>query len=344
MKFKGRGIDPLSFWSRYVDFPANLKIDGPFLPLVQCPNPDHPTMKRHFQINVEQPTVHCFTYCGISGSYSHAVAMIEGLYEKFKVEEATSERERKIRVARAHRAADRIILRNSRTGSITVPKKRQSGDIRIGKPKSFQYDTYLPPVAREYLTGRGISADSISLWGLGWDAEQKRIVIPVKDEHGRVRLLIRRAIDSRDGPTKYLYSEDVDKTSLLFGACHIDLEMLRSDGVVLVEGALDAIRLRQHGIQAVATLGTGISNRQAAILDRLMVRRVYLMMDRDAAGVHGIEIAERKLRTTALFICRYPRGRHDPAELTRKEAHRSIAKARPLSLWKLDVARMSTKK
>src|SRR5262245_45372804 len=110
MRYRGRQIDPLKLWDRYVELPTNAHKEDIFLPKVQCPNPNHDTLKQHFQINVSQPTVHCFAGCGISGSYEHAICVIEGLYEKFKVEEAADERERKRRVQKARRAAGKIIL------------------------------------------------------------------------------------------------------------------------------------------------------------------------------------------------------------------------------------------
>src|SRR3954467_14830065 len=88
MNFRGRHIDPVAFWDRYVVFPSGVKVEknDAYLPKVQCPNPDHDTTKRHFQVNARDPYVHCFADCGISGSWEHAICILEGLYEKFKVD------------------------------------------------------------------------------------------------------------------------------------------------------------------------------------------------------------------------------------------------------------------
>ena len=77
--YRGRSIDPVALWANYVEFPLNMDDSGPFLPLVRCPNPDHDTMKRHFQINVYLPLVHCFAGCGISGTWEEAIMKIEGV-------------------------------------------------------------------------------------------------------------------------------------------------------------------------------------------------------------------------------------------------------------------------
>jgi len=337
MRYRGRNIDPVKLWDRFVDLPQNLG-DDVFLPKVVCPNPNHDTLKRHFQINVSQPTVHCFAHCGISGSYEHAICVIEGLYEKYKVEEAADGRERKRRQERAHHAARKIILgyvSRSVPGSSSVRRRRKSsgGATKpVVNSESLAYATFLPLAAREFVASRGISSDSVAKWRLGFLPDELRLVIPAYDEKDVLRFLIKRAIKSGQNP-KYLYTEGFPKTSLLFGACAIPPGMVRSDGIVLVEGSLDAIILQQHGIPAVAILGTGISQKQVEILSRMRPRRVYFMFDRDSAGVVNIELAARRLRRYPCFVCRYPKGRNDPAELSREEANRVISRAVPASRW-----------
>jgi hypothetical protein len=61
------------------------------------------------------------------------------------------------------------------------------------------------------------------------------------------------------------------------------------------------------------------------------------MFDKDTAGVRNIEIAMEKLRRYPLFICRYPAGKSDPAELSREQAVRSVERAIPALLWRSKV-------
>lgn len=328
----------MSFWERYVDFPSAMKIDGrdEFSPKVACPNPDHDTLKSHFQVNLQQPTVHCFAYCGISGSYEHAVCVIEGLYSKFKVEEASNPREEKQRKHRAYREARKIILRSSQIGSkfhrsASVSKKRSgdSGAAKVIRPSDLEYESFLPQAALEYLKSRGITQNSISEWKIGWLPDERRIVIPAEDENGVIRFLVKRAISDKQQP-KYLYTEGYPKTSLLFGACKIDLGLVKSDGLVLVEGSTDVIALRQLGFRnVVAILGTGISEQQRRIIARINPPKIYLLFDKDTAGIRNIEIAVGSLRKYPLYVVRYPRSKSDPAELTLNEAHRQMLRAVP---------------
>jgi DNA primase len=308
MKFQGRNIDPIALWSRYVEFPHNMPVEGKFLPLVRCPNPDHDTLKRHFQINIEQGLVHCFAECGISGTYTKAISLIEGCSE---------------------RDARKIILAYKWRGS---ERQRRLTKRYHPEPKRVnaipEYESFLPAVALDYLSGRGINENSVATWELGWDTEDLRLVIPVKDTRGITRFLIKRSVLPRQSP-KYLYAPDgASVKSLLFGTGQTDPVLIRSTGLILVEGSFDTIRLYQHGFRnVVGTLGTGISEIQSRIVSSLRPRRIYTFFDRDTAGIHGIEIVSRRLRKYPIYIVRYPSERFDPAEFTGKEVERAISRS-----------------
>jgi hypothetical protein len=330
MRYRGRHIDPVALWSNYVEFPANMDTESDrYLSKVICPNPGHDTFKRHFQINANDGLVHCFANCGISGTFEHAIAVIEGCTE---------------------REARKIILKHQRSG---IPKpagvRKKGGNTPPSKapirPDLLRYETFIPQAGLEYLNDkRKISGKSISRWELGWCPDEKRIVIPAKDETGMTRFLIKREILGSSS-IKYLYSPEKfetgwGKTDLLFGAGQIDRGMLRSLGIVLVEGSLDVIRLSQVGVQnAVAILGSGISEQQRRIISRMRPVRIYLMFDRDSSGIFNIESAGRMLRKYPLYVCRYPKGKGDPAELSRREAQRVIERAIPLIQFKHDLHR-----
>lgn len=342
MKYKGRSIDVVALWSRYVDFPENTSAssDDMYLPKVVCPNPEHDTMKRHFQINSRDGLVHCFAHCGISGTFEHAIATIEGLYDKFKVSEAKDDRERKRRSDRARRQAGKLILAQSRgveetpSEIIARVRSKNSRSTKSVSPLGISYETVLPPVALEYLRDRGISSASVAKWELGWEPDEKRIVIPGKDENGHLRFVIKRAVSPRQQP-KYLYwPEKVEtgwgKTDVLFGAGQIDLQMVGYSGLVLVEGSLGAILNHQDGLaNTTAILGTGISDQQVKIIARIKPARIYFMFDKDAAGIKNIEIAAKSLRKYPCFVVKFPKGVDDWDEATKRQKERQIDRAVP---------------
>jgi DNA primase len=298
---------------------------------VQCPNPTHDTTKHHFQVNTKKPWVHCFAGCGISGTYEHAIAIIEGVDE---------------------REARRIILRASRHALDRAPAphagegtRKTATDEAVERDKrmveSGEY-FFLPKLARGYLADRGIEGHTRGKWKIGWDEEEERLVIPVYDANNRFRFCIRHRVDGVQRG-KYLYTDGAIKTSLLFGACYLDLEQVHSIGLILCEGPLDVIRLHQLGFRnAVAILGTGISKAQVRIIDKIGPKRIYLFFDRDSAGVANIEMVAFEKKPTLkgdklfpspiqrkypLWVCLYPKDKGDPAEMTRREVERSIERA-----------------
>lgn len=298
----------MAVWGDYVSFPPNMTVreDDEFLPLVVCPNPDHHTEKRHFQINVDKPLVHCFANCGISGTYEHAISMIEGITK---------------------RESRKRILKHSRIGKVKK-RKRSSGSTQAISPAALSYERYVPPFGMEYLMGRGISGESISRWEIGWDSNERRIVIPVKDSRNRTRLLIRRAVREKDHP-KYLYTEGVtDRNHLLFGTCEIDLGMIRSEGVILVEGSFDCIVMHQHGFRnTVATMGSHLSEIQAQQIMNMRPKRVVTMFDADGSGISATMSVLKLIQKTPIRIVRYPKGHTDPAMLSKEQAERAIRRA-----------------
>lgn len=356
MMYRGRELDVLSLWGEFVDLPSNLGSPLPsFLPKVKCPNPAHDTHKAHFQINTRKPFVHCFARCGIQGGYEHAVCVVLGLYDKYKVSEKDIELARDwhpnakpevqlayTKVGKAKKEARRFILKDH---TRTAMKGDLSAYVGQGTRKSFSKDDpvavdehalssgsfqFLPKEARNYLDARGISANSRGRWQLGWHEDEERLVIPAFDMEGKFRFIIKRSLSSR-GSLKYLYTEGAIKTSILFGACNLDMEQVRSIGLILVEGSLDVIRLHQLGFRnAVAILGSGLSQKQVRLIAKLNPRRVYLFFDKDTAGAENIADAKEKLTKVPLFVLRFPKHRSDPAEMTGEEVERSLTRSLPI--------------
>jgi DNA primase len=271
----------------------------------------------------------CFSRCGISGNYEHAVETILGCDNK---------------------AARKFILQFT-VASLGVKVERPVGGS--GNRKTITGDsslaedarrlergdfTYLPKEARDYLDGRGISASARGSWQIGFDEEAVRIVIPAFDRRGVLRFLIRRLL--RDGRPKYLYTDGAIKTSILFGIDHVPEG---AEEVVLVEGSLDTIHMHELGVLALGTLGSGLSDQQVRLLMSLpKLKRVYTMFDRDAAGVSNTIDACNKLQRVPLFVCTYPRGVEDPAEHHRTTAARAMELALPRHQFLRRVSKMRT--
>ncbi len=126
-----------------------------------------------------------------------------------------------------------------------------------------------------------------------YDAFRNRLMFPIHDQIGRVIAFGARKIDEADEP-KYLNSPEsslFDKSSTLY-ALHLASRAIQRERVAIItEGYMDAIACHQGGFpNAVATLGTALTRKHAAILKRLC-DRVILLFDSDEAGQRAADRA-----------------------------------------------------
>ena len=171
-----------------------------------------------------------------------------------------------------------------------------------------------------YLTGRGLDADTIRRFGLGYadrfgdslyrylkkqghaddllkesglfyfdekkgvsDRFWNRVIFPIMDERGRVIGFGGRVMG--DGKPKYLNSPETflfNKRKHLY-ALHY-ARSTRRPYLVLCEGYMDVISMHKAGFtNACASLGTALTEEQAALIRRF-TGEVCLMYDSDSAG------------------------------------------------------------
>lgn len=118
-------------------------------------------------------------------------------------------------------------------------------------------------------------------------------------------------------PVKFLNSTGLKaKRSLLF--YDQVLERFDNDFVALVEGPRDALNLIQHGVPAVSLLGIGNWSRYKKDLLEKNFKRVYIMMDNDAAGIKGSKTINETLRCGRIYHWKGFEYGVDPGDLDRK--------------------------
>lgn len=130
-------------------------------------------------------------------------------------------------------------------------------------------------------------------------------MFPIMDTNNRVIGFGGRVMG--DGQPKYLNSPETilfDKSRNLYGLNIA--KNARKDYMLICEGYMDVISLHQAGFSnAVASLGTAYTLRQAALLKRY-VDTVYLTYDSDGAGVkaalRAIPISKEAGLSTKLLI------------------------------------------
>lgn len=192
-----------------------------------------------------------------------------------------------------------------------------------GKFYYYQLRSQGGAVAMKYLTGRGLSQETIQKFGLGYamsgqgllykylkdkgfhDEELKqsgiftfdekrgvtdkfwsRVIFPIMDVNHRIIAFGGRTMG--DGKPKYLNSPETavfDKGRNLYG---LNLARTsRKKNLILCEGYMDVISLHQAGFnQAVASLGTALTEGQARLIKRYS-EEVLLTYDSDEAGINA---------------------------------------------------------
>lgn len=179
--------------------------------------------------------------------------------------------------------------------------------------------------ARRYLKERGVTADSVRRFGLGfagsasqslktvfpnyhvpalvdsglvvaveggrrrYDRFRNRIIFPILSESGRVIAFGGRLLAGEGA--KYLNSPQsalFDKGATLFGLRQARSSIEEQGEVIVVEGYMDVVMSAQHGINnTVATLGTATTSAHVRKLMSTPARRIVFCFDGDSAGVNA---------------------------------------------------------
>ncbi len=136
-----------------------------------------------------------------------------------------------------------------------------------------------------------------------YDRFRNRIMIPIRDERGRMAGFGARILDPNDVP-KFLNSPDTalfSKSHLLYGLDRARKPIRVADQAVIVEGYLDVIALHQAGFEnVVSPMGTALTEDQLRLLKRFTPgSRIVLALDPDAAGqaavLRGLDAARQAL-------------------------------------------------
>lgn len=130
-----------------------------------------------------------------------------------------------------------------------------------------------------------------------YDRFRHRIMIPIRDEQGRMAGFGARIVDPNDIP-KFLNSPETpifSKGRLLYGLDRARKPIRTADQAVIVEGYLDVIALHQAGYEnVVSPMGTALTEDQLRLLKKF-TRRIVLALDPDTAGqkavLRGLEAA-----------------------------------------------------
>jgi len=123
-----------------------------------------------------------------------------------------------------------------------------------------------------------------------YDRFRNRIMIPIRDENGKMAGFGARIVDPNDIP-KFLNSPETPiftKGHLLYGLDRARKPIRIADQAVIVEGYLDVIALHQAGYEnVVSPMGTALTEDQLRLIKK-STRRIVLALDPDTAGQKAV--------------------------------------------------------
>jgi len=189
--------------------------------------------------------------------------------------------------------------------------------------------------------------------GNTYDRFRHRLMIPIRDERGRVRGFGARALNPDDTP-KYLNSPQsslFDKSHTLFGLDRAKRGIQDMGYAVIVEGYMDAIQAHQAGYtNVVAQMGTALTEAQLQLLVPRNTQKIILALDADAAGQNAtrrsLEVARQTLqadyagRLTADIRILHIDDAKDPDDVLRETPEKwadYVVQAKPVADFLIDM-------
>ncbi len=308
--------------------------------------PFHKEKTPSFVVSPAKQIYHCFG-CGASGNVFNFIMEIEGL-DFMDV---------------LNRLADRTGVKLGYEKRKVHAKSIKNNIIELNSRSSKFYSNVLSSSngkrARDYLKKRGVNAEMIKKFQLGYAPEgnklirlatregvkediliksglagrgnsgrlfdmfRDRIVFPIFNDQGKIMGFGGRVLDDSQGP-KYLntaQTEIFEKRKMMYGFFQGKEAIKNANTVLILEGYMDVIAAHQFGIEnAVATLGTALTEDHIYKLKH-WTDEVIFIFDSDEAGSNATARGLEIVLGSQLRakVCELPGG-CDPEDVIRKNS------------------------
>ena len=273
--------------------------------------PFHKEKTPSFSVSPTKQFYHCFS-CGAHGSAIGFVMEHQGLSFPEAVQFLAD---------RVGMAVPKVRGQNDNPEVRSERKKKQQTleETTAAAADFYAQQLKFNPTAKAYLDKRGLSAEVIAHYGLGYapdgwqplaqvfqpypntalvdtgmvidnegrhyDRFRHRIMFPIRNPRGQVIGFGGRVLD--DSKPKYLNSPDTplfDKGKNLYGLYEGRAAVKEAGRILVVEGYMDVVALAQFGVgYGVAALGTATTAEHVKILMR-QADSIYFCFDGDSAG------------------------------------------------------------
>lgn len=191
-------------------------------------------------------------------------------------------------------------LLNTEAGKLALAYLREKRNLTLETIEAFGlgYAPHSWDATLNYFKGKHYTEQDVFDVGLlserdnggYYDKFRHRIMIPIRDENGRMTGFGGRILDPNDIP-KFMNSPQTvlfDKGRLLYGLDRARKPIRAADQAVIVEGYLDVIAVHQAGYEnVVSPMGTALTEDQLRMLKRF-TRKIVLALDPDVAGQKAV--------------------------------------------------------
>lgn len=267
--------------------------------------PFHDDINPSMKINLEEGNFYCFG-CNLSGDAIKFVKLmnpnldeIQVLKKYFKILNSTKVKKKKIK-------------------RISKKKKKEEFKQYFIEAQDYYFNLLQPDwkkekiSEKEYMRKRGFLPSTLNLCKAKYTYNDNYpLIFPIFDM-GEFKGYVCRTISPEiEKKRKYLYNKGFSRSNTLVG--EYDAET-----VIIVEGYMDWLKLRQYGFKKVAAiLGWKITQIQIEKLKKEGVKNVICMLDNDKAGRKGKEYLKNFFNVLNFKL---PVGVNDPGDLTRQQA------------------------
>lgn len=233
-----------------------------------CPTPEHRDSDPSWSMN-EEGSHHCHG-CGFGGGPAELVSAVRGC--------SVGQALRWIREGGLNRG---VIPESIRVRLVSRARRFAIDGVKFAP--LFEWAT----VPRRYMAGRGVTADQVARWGIGYAVGGRldcRIVFPIFASDGRA--ISYHARTFADADRRYLYprrTEGADPGAMFGETGWPPIEARRSSTLVVTEGAFDALAAERAGAEFIAAFG-GSDVNPRHILRLSSWGRIVVASDGDSAG------------------------------------------------------------
>ncbi len=301
---------------------------------IQASCPFHEDKIASWGINVNNSIWHCFT-CSATGDTGNGnlitlVAQIKDISNKEAIHYLYKFAGIKQDITIGTKMVNRQIRNMITNGREVKGRTKEEEDTYIMKatiPRYVSYDFYY---GLRYFKARGINKETLKNHDITFCTKgyyRNRAIIPIYNESGVMTLFEARDITGMNAD-KVLYPKGAKKADTLYNINSAKDE----ESVIVVEGIMDALYLKERGFNTVAIYGIEVSKLQERLLSKYF-DKVYLAFDGDKEGYRALIKQAKKLSLhLSVYIVTLPKGK-DPDDISKANFKDLLDKATEINTY-----------